>query len=209
MVGSCPRRQLNPGMSPTVVNGMPRRRKIRVGESADGDADGDLLAPRFGVKHGCPTARAEPEGEDGAVVADAHVLACRAGDLIGGSEARRRRKDAARPPLAGKAVTNADPQRLPLVRQCATDRSNTPLFAAPLSTSLPAVAFTPIGHPILSCQRRQRGKRAPSPGPPCRLRRGQRRLLAARPVVLSHGQRSHFMTKPLRPRPPGHAVARP
>jgi hypothetical protein len=99
-------------MSPTVVNGILRWRKTRIGESADGDPDADVFAPLFGVKHDCPTARAEPERELGALVADANVLACRAGDLIGCSEARQRRKHAARPPLAGKTVANADPQRL-------------------------------------------------------------------------------------------------
>lgn len=69
-------------MSATVINGILRGRKTWVGEGADGDRDGGLFAPLFGVKHGRPAARAEPEPEFGAVVTDAHVVGRRAEDLI-------------------------------------------------------------------------------------------------------------------------------
>lgn len=62
----------------------------------------------FGVEHGCPADRAEPELEPGSLVTNAKVLSCGAKDLIGCGEAGQRCKDTARPTLTGEAVANAD-----------------------------------------------------------------------------------------------------
>jgi hypothetical protein len=54
------------------------------------------------------------ELELGSLVANANVLSCGARDLIRCSEAGERREDTPRPPLTGKAMTNADSQRFTL-----------------------------------------------------------------------------------------------
>jgi hypothetical protein len=113
-VGPCPWRELDPGMSAAVVDGVVGRRKAGIGEGADGDAHGRVLVAFFGVEQVGPADGAEAELESGAVVADADVLGCGADDLIGGGEGGERREDAAGPALAGNAVADADAERLAL-----------------------------------------------------------------------------------------------
>jgi hypothetical protein len=68
----------------------------------------------FGVEHGCPADRAEPELELGALVTNANVLGGGAKDFIGCGEGGQRCKDTAGPTLTGKAVANADSEWLTL-----------------------------------------------------------------------------------------------
>lgn len=101
-------RQLNPGMSAAVIDRSLRRRKARVGKGAHGDTYIRLLVTLFGMEHGCPTDRAEPECEPGSLVTDANVLRCGARDLVGRGKVGQSGKDTARSTLAGEAVANAD-----------------------------------------------------------------------------------------------------
>jgi hypothetical protein len=68
----------------------------------------------FGVEHGRPADRAEPEPELASLVANANVLGCCAKDLVRCGEAGKGCKDAARPALTGEAVANADAERFAL-----------------------------------------------------------------------------------------------
>lgn len=95
-------------MSATVIDRILRWRKAWIGEGAHGDAHRRLFVTFFGVEHGCPADRAEPELELGSLVTNANVLSCGAKDLIGCGEAGQRCKDTARPTLTGEAVANAD-----------------------------------------------------------------------------------------------------
>ena len=95
-------------MSATVIDRILRWRKAWIGEGAHGDSHGGLFVTFFGVEHGCPADRAEPELEPGSLVTNAKVLSCGAKDLIGCGEAGQRCKDTARPTLTGEAVANAD-----------------------------------------------------------------------------------------------------
>ena len=95
-------------MSATVVDGILRWREARVGEGAHGDTHRRLFLTFFGVEHGGPADRAEPEPEPGSLVTNANVLSCRARDLIRCGEGGQRGKDTARPTLTGEAVANPD-----------------------------------------------------------------------------------------------------
>jgi hypothetical protein len=95
-------------MSATVVDRILRWRKVRVGEGAHGDSHRRLFVTFFGVEHGRPADRAEPEPEPGALVTRANVLGGGAKDLIGCSEGGQCGEDTARPTLTGEAVANAD-----------------------------------------------------------------------------------------------------
>ena len=97
-------------MSATVIDRILRWRKAWIGEGAHGDTHRRLFVTFFGVEHGCPADRAEPELEPGPLVTNANVLSCGAKDLVGWGEAGQRCKDAPRPTLTGKAVANADPE---------------------------------------------------------------------------------------------------
>jgi hypothetical protein len=114
VVRLCRRRQMNPRMSATVVDRILRWRKAWVGEGAHGDSHGRLFVTFFGVEHGCPADRAEPELELVSLVTDTNVLGCGAKDLIGGGEGSQHCKDTAGPLLTGEAVANADSQRFTL-----------------------------------------------------------------------------------------------
>jgi hypothetical protein len=109
-----PCRQLNPGMSATVVDRIFRWRKAWVGEGAHGHAHRRLVVTVFGVEHGCPAHRAEPELELGSLVTDANVLSCGAKHLIRCAERGQRCEDTAGPTLTGEAVANADSKRFTL-----------------------------------------------------------------------------------------------
>jgi hypothetical protein len=78
---------MNPRMSATVVDRILRWRKAWVGEGAHGDSHGRLFVTFFGVEHGCPADRAEPELELGSLVTDTNVLGCGAKDLMGEAKA--------------------------------------------------------------------------------------------------------------------------
>lgn len=95
-------------MSATVIDRILRWRKAWVREGAHGDVHRRSFAAFFGMEHGCPADRAEPEPELGSLVTDANILSCGAKDLIGCGEAGQRGEDTARPTLTGKAVANAD-----------------------------------------------------------------------------------------------------
>jgi hypothetical protein len=95
-------------MPATVIDGISRWRKAGVGKGAHGDTHGRLFVTFFGVEHGCPADRAEPELELGSLITNANILSCGAKDLIGCGEAGQRCKDTAGPTLAGEAVANAD-----------------------------------------------------------------------------------------------------
>jgi hypothetical protein len=88
--------------------------KAWVGEGAHGDTHRRFVVTFFGVEHGRPADRAEPEPEPGFAVANANVLSCGAEDLIGRGEGGQRGKHTARPTLTGKAVAHADAERLAL-----------------------------------------------------------------------------------------------
>jgi hypothetical protein len=106
-----PWRQLNPGMSATVIDRILRWRKAWVGEGAHGDTHRRLFVTFLGVEHGCSADRAEPELEPGSLVTNANVLRCGAIDLVRCREAGKRRKDVVHPEL-----------------QCATVHRNKRLF---------------------------------------------------------------------------------
>jgi len=96
-----------------VIDRIPGRRKARVGEGPYGDGH-RLFATLFGVEQVCPADRAESKPELGALVANAHILGCGAGNLMGSGEGGECGKHTARPALTGEAVANADPERFAL-----------------------------------------------------------------------------------------------
>src|SRR6267378_1259593 len=100
-------RQPHPRVPAAIVDRPFRRGKARVGKGADRHAH-RLVVTLFGVKHGRPANRAEPESELRSVVPDTHVFGGGAEDLERRSEARERREHTAGPALAGEAVADAD-----------------------------------------------------------------------------------------------------
>jgi hypothetical protein len=95
-------------MSATVIDRILRWRKAWIGEGAHGDTHRRLFVTFFGVEHGCPADRAEPELELGSLVTNANVLGRGAKDLIRCGETGERCEDTARPALTGEAVADAD-----------------------------------------------------------------------------------------------------
>jgi predicted RNase H-like HicB family nuclease len=113
VVGRCAGRQLHPRVPVAVIDRIPGRRIAPVGEGPYGDGHRRLFATLFGVEQVCPADRAESNPELGALVANANILGCGAGNLVGSGEGGECGKHAARPALTGKAVANADPERSP------------------------------------------------------------------------------------------------
>jgi hypothetical protein len=95
-------------MSAAVIDRSSRRREARVGKRSHGDAHGRPFVSLFGVEHGRPADRAEPERELGSLVTDANVLGRGAKDLVRGGEAGQRCKDTACSTLAGQAMADSD-----------------------------------------------------------------------------------------------------
>lgn len=100
-------RQLNPCVSTAVVDGNPRRWKVRVSKRTHGDAH-RLIVPVFGVEDGSPANWAEPEYELGSLIPDTNVF-------VGGTEYFERSREAgqccedtAGPLLASETVANAN-----------------------------------------------------------------------------------------------------
>ena len=104
------RRELDPGMTPALVDGNPRRRKARIGERADRNADRPLVT-FLRVEHRGAADRAEAESEPGALITGADVFGGSAGYLIRRRKAGKRGEDGSCSPLALEAVTNANPTR--------------------------------------------------------------------------------------------------
>src|SRR5580658_1364861 len=100
-------------MAAAVVDGGARRRKRGIGESADCDRDaaGDAF---LGVEKVGPADRAEAKPERRALVADPHVVARSALDLVGLGEPCLGGEHAAGAPLAGETMAKAYGARLAL-----------------------------------------------------------------------------------------------
>ena len=98
-------------MSATLIDRDLRLRKTRISEGTHGNTRRRLLETLFGVEHSCPAHRTESEPEPGALITDAHVLGCAAGNVIRSGEAGQRCENTAGPALAGEAVANANTER--------------------------------------------------------------------------------------------------
>ena len=98
-------------MTPAIVDGVARRRKIGIGERSNGDADTArftfLGVEKVGAAHG-----AEPEPELCTLITRTDVLSGFPEDFVRPRETREGREDAASSLLAGKAMANADNARL-------------------------------------------------------------------------------------------------
>src|SRR5688572_22079525 len=114
VVGPDAWRKLDPGVPAAVMDRDLRRGETRVGEGAHRDADRGLLVTLFGVEERRPADRAEPERESGSLIAHTRKLGGSARDSVRGGEAGQGRKDDSGSALAGQAVADADPDRLPL-----------------------------------------------------------------------------------------------
>jgi hypothetical protein len=132
-------------MPATVIDRILRWRKAWIGEGAHSDSHRRLFVIFFGVEHGCPADRAEPELELGSLITNANVLGCGAKDPIGCGEAGQCGKDTARPTLTGEAVANADSKSVHPELQYAIARRNKRLFETALCTSWDVVREPPRG----------------------------------------------------------------
>jgi len=83
------------------------RRQVGISERAHGDPDG-LIVTMLGVEHGRSASGTKAEREACPLISDAHVLRGSAEDLVWRREARKCRKDAARPALTCEAMANPD-----------------------------------------------------------------------------------------------------
>lgn len=115
-------------MLAAVVNRIPRRRKIRIAEGADGNGDGSVFISLLGMENRRSTDGAEAEPEFCAPIAGANIFRCRAMNPVGRRETGESGKDASGAALTGKAVTDADPLRFavnfdPQLAACAGCRS--------------------------------------------------------------------------------------
>ncbi len=97
-------------MTPAIMGGILRRRKIRIGEAADRDAAG--LATFLRMEQVGPADRAEAELRP--LIAGADMPAGLASHLLGMGEAGDSRKDAADPMQADRAMTDAYTTRFAL-----------------------------------------------------------------------------------------------
>src|SRR5262249_8902377 len=106
---------LHPGVAPALIDGMARDGKAGIGEGAHSDGDQIGKAGELPIDRRAAI-RAEMEGEEIAAVRHAVEGGGPSLDLrdLGARETRGGAEDAARPPLAVRAVTDRDADRLAL-----------------------------------------------------------------------------------------------
>ena len=100
-------------MAPAIVNGMARRRKVRIGERSNRNSD-TAHVTFLGVEEVGAADWAKAKPKLCTLIAGAHVFGGLAEDLVWGREARKCREDATRSSLAGEAMADADNARLAL-----------------------------------------------------------------------------------------------
>lgn len=103
-------RQPDPGVPAAVIHRDRRRRKARIGEGADGNAD-RILHAFFGMKQRRSADRTESEDKARALIASTHIFRGGTGHRVGRGETRERREHASGPSLASQAVAEADAAR--------------------------------------------------------------------------------------------------
>ena len=149
-------------MPAAVVDRIPRRRKIRVGEAAHRDRDMRLLVALLGVEQVRAADRAEAEREPGALVANANIFGCARRRPCRGPQSRpasqRRCRSGADRRSSGKRRCRAARPK----PRCATGRSNKRLFGTALSTSCKSFANHPGSPRAAHLQERQGLHRAAS-----------------------------------------------
>ncbi len=100
-------------MPAALVDRILGRRKVRIGQGADGDGHETPLVTLGGMIQAGPADRAEAEPEPGSLVASPDIVGGLPRHLVAGGKCGERGKDAARPALAGQAVADPHAERLP------------------------------------------------------------------------------------------------